>query len=119
MELPKKAFFEYQGLSRRVVDGDTIEVIVDLGFKTHHIVTLRLARINSPERLEAFLKYEAAKQFVEETIKDKILKIRTYKADSFGRYIADIWLPNDECLNDFIVANGHAVYYDHKKLGDT
>ena len=41
--------YEYNAVVERVVDGDTIDVIIDLGFKTWKKVRVRMEGINTPE----------------------------------------------------------------------
>ena len=41
--------FEYNATVTRVVDGDTIDAIVDLGFSTFKKVRIRMHGINAPE----------------------------------------------------------------------
>ena len=41
--------FEYNATVTRVVDGDTIDAMVDLGFSTHKKVRIRMMGINAPE----------------------------------------------------------------------
>ena len=41
--------YEYNCKVKRVVDGDTMDVILDLGFDVHHAVRVRLAGIDTPE----------------------------------------------------------------------
>ncbi len=80
----------YKAQLSRVVDGDTIHVTLDLGFKIQHKEILRLAKISAPE-----LSSEAGKKSAE-TLK-KILKdaplliVKTNKTDIYGRYIADVF----------------------------
>ena len=41
--------YEYRAKITRVVDGDTLKALVDVGFNMHHDVTLRLYGIDCPE----------------------------------------------------------------------
>ena len=41
--------YEYKAIVDRVVDGDTIDVTIDLGFKTWKKVRVRMEGINTPE----------------------------------------------------------------------
>ena len=42
--------YQYRAKVVRVVDGDTVILSVDLGFRVQHEISVRLARINAPER---------------------------------------------------------------------
>lgn len=81
--------YTYKAKVLRVVDGDTLSVTIDLGFKTHAVRTLRLIGVDTPERGKPG--YNAAKAFATSTVLGKDVYVQTYKADSFGRYLADVW----------------------------
>jgi micrococcal nuclease len=97
--------FEYNATLVRTLDGDTIEVCLDVVFKTFIHVKLRLKDIDtaelnsrdSDERVEAL----NAKQFVEKTLQGKKLIVKTYKTrtgryrKTFDRYVADVYIVND------------------------
>lgn len=107
--------YHYEATVTRIVDGDTIDVDIDMGFgcTIHH--RLRLARINAPEvrgveRQEGL----AAKEWIETFLPiGSVVMIRTYKDDSFGRYIAEIWVSEWQNLSDMIVNEGHAEYKEY------
>lgn len=112
----------------KVVDGDTIDAYIQIpmGFKITASTTqrLRLMGIDTPELRprrgtdeEKAAEKEAAKkakQYVSNMILDKKIKIQTYKADSFGRYLADIWITIDGIeihLNQDLLDRGYAVEF--------
>jgi endonuclease YncB( thermonuclease family) len=98
-----------------VVDGDTLNVIIDLGCDISVRTTLRLYGINAPElstqagkdaktwTIQWFVEHCPAKQFTIKTVKDK--------TEKYGRYLATITAPDGAVFNDDIVAAGHAVPY--------
>jgi len=110
-------------LIKRVIDGDTIEVELDLGFHIYCTKTLRLAKINCPERKDKEA-WEKSKEFVDTKIFEKKteldgrsfifeqrqVKIITYKAGKFGRYLADIWVEGVH-LNKELLEKGLAKPY--------
>ncbi len=74
----------------RVVDGDTIHVTLDLGFKIRHTEILRLAKINAAEAGTAAGKRVTAA--LVEILKDApFLIVKTNKTDIYGRYVADVF----------------------------
>ena len=80
----------YKAYLDRVVDGDTLHVTLDLGFKIEHKEILRLAKINAPEMSEDEGKKSAAA--LQEILKDvKFLIVKTNKTDVYGRYVADVF----------------------------
>lgn len=107
----------YKGDLIRVVDGDTLITLLDLGFSTWHKTRLRLARINCPEtRGVQKLQGLKAKNFVIEilnNLKEEKLLVKSQRLDSFGRAIAEVYINQSGDwinLNDLIVAEGHAKY---------
>lgn len=82
---------------RRVIDGDTVDVEVDLGFHVHTRQRLRLLRVNTPEvrgkEREEGLEYKA---FVEERLPvgSRVL-VQSHKTGKYGRYLAEIWYQED------------------------
>ena len=101
--------FEYQAKVINVVDGDTIDVEVDLGFKIHTKQRLRLAHIDTPERSEA--NYTTAKQFVKNAVLNKEVRIRTSKQSKWGYYLAEIYI-NNESLADMLLSQSLAKTYE-------
>lgn len=93
----------------RVIDGDTIEADIDLGFHTRIRTNLRLYGINCPEMntLQGRLAREQTIQIL--SLVDE-LTADTIKADKYGnRWDAIIWLPDGKSLNDTLVERGYAV----------
>lgn len=107
--------YEYKALVTRVVDGDTIDAEIDLGFGMYSRQRLRLYGINTPEtRTRDLEEKEAgleAKKVVTDTILGKRVTIRTEKAGKFGRYLVEVILENGTNLNNYLVENGYAVEY--------
>ena len=109
---------------KNVVDGDTIDVIIDLGFDIMFASRVRLAGIDTPEsrttdKAEKVLGVEA-KEYLKKQLKDaKSVVIRTEKMDSsekYGRILGWVYVNGEsESLNNKMINNGYAWGY----LGDT
>jgi micrococcal nuclease len=109
---------------KNVVDGDTIDVIIDLGFDILFASRVRLAGIDTPEsrttdKAEKALGIEA-KEYLKKQLKDsKSVVIRTEKMDSsekYGRILGWVYVNGDsESLNNKMINDGYAWGY----LGDT
>jgi micrococcal nuclease len=107
-----------------VVDGDTIDVVIDLGFDILFQSRVRLAGIDTPEsrtsdKMEKALGLEA-KEYLKKHIKSaKSVVIRTEKMDSsekYGRILGWVYLDGDsESINNKMINDGYAWGY----LGDT
>lgn len=107
-----------------VVDGDTIDVLIDLGFDILFASRVRLAGIDTPESRTKDLAEKAlgleAKEYLKKALKDaKSVVIKTEKMNSsekYGRILGWIYVNGDTVsLNDMMINDGYAWGY----LGDT
>ena len=108
----------------KVIDGDTIDVVIDLGFSIMYKSRVRLAGIDTPEsrttdKYEKALGLEAKKYLADRIKEAKNIVIRTEKMDSsekYGRILGWIYVDdNTVSLNDMMINDGYAWGY----LGDT
>ncbi len=109
--------YEYKALVLKVVDADTIDIEIDLGFGVTKTERVRLAGINAYETTrrggttaaEKKLGIEA-KEYVTQLILGKTIYVKTEqdKKGKFGRYIADIWF-EEVHINKDLVKKGYAV----------
>jgi micrococcal nuclease len=102
----------------RVIDGDTLDVVIDLGFNLTIKQRIRLKGIDTPEitfvdKNNRHLG-EAAKVYVLEWLEENPkLRIKTYKDDKYGRILGElVSVSTGQCLNDTLVKEGHAKLYD-------
>ncbi len=86
---PRK-FNTYKAYLDRVVDGDTIRVTIDLGFKTFHNKIIRLKGIDSAE-IDSEAGKESARALTQILDKIPFLVVKTIKVDIYGRYVADVF----------------------------
>lgn len=93
----------------KVIDGDTIEASVDLGFNIWTRQRFRLLGINTPERDE--VGYNEATQFTVEKVLDKVVHIESRKTDKYGRYLATVHLSDGTTLNQLLLQKGYAKEY--------
>jgi micrococcal nuclease len=107
-----------------VVDGDTIDVLIDLGFDILFQSRVRLAGIDTPESRTKDLKEKTlgleSKEYLKKSLKDaKSVVIKTEKMDSsekYGRILGWVYINGDTVsLNDMMINDGYAWGY----LGDT
>ena len=109
---------------KNVVDGDTIDVVIDLGFDILFASRVRLAGIDTPEsrttdKAEKALGIEA-KEYLKKQLKDaKSVVIRTEKMNSsekYGRILGWVYVNGEsESVNNKMINDGYAWGY----LGDT
>jgi len=109
----------------RVVDGDTIDVTIDLGFDLYKKERVRVAGVDTPEKRTRNLEEKALgidatawlKVKLEETIKgDEELTVRTELKGGVGKYGRLLgWLyigDSDLSLNEQMITEGYAHAYD-------
>ena len=110
----------------RVVDGDTVDVVIDLGFSIWIKQRIRLAGLDAPEmnstnEEERRLALEA-KAFVTDWLgHNQTLVVETSKDDKYGRMLGSFFaLGGTRSLNEEMVDEGYAWAYDGgKKNKDT
>ena len=100
--------FTYRAKVYNIVDGDTIDVEIDLGFKIYTKQRIRLNRIDTPERGDTGFK-EATNR-LKELILDKEITLITTKISKWGYYLGDIYL-NDQDINQIMLTENLAKPY--------
>lgn len=108
--------YEYQARCVNVVDGDTIDVVIDLGFSISHTLRLSLAGIDTPERGHS--SYQIATDTLRTLVLDQDLIVRTQKdrQEKFGRYLAELVLSSTgRSVNQALLDQGLAKPYSGGK----
>lgn len=110
--------YKYEATVRRWVDGDTVDVDIDLGFGIiFHNQRIRLYGIDAYESrtrdLDEKEKGLAATAFVNEMapVGSKVTLI-TYKEGKYGRILGEIFIDGDTNLNMLLTEKGHAERYE-------
>lgn len=103
--------YEYKAKVVNVVDGDTIDLVVDMGFYMTATIRSRLLGINTPE-IHGETKNEGllAKAYVSSRLLNNEVTIKTTKADSFGRWLCTVFI-GEENFNATLISMGLAVEY--------
>ena len=118
--------FEYSCKLVKVIDGDTIDIDIDLGFGVWlRNQRIRMYGIDTPESRTRDLdekKYGlAAKAFLTDMLDDSHLILKTHKDErgKFGRILGEIWRTTnfaDQSINNYMIEKHHAVaYYGQSK----
>jgi len=103
----------------RVVDGDTIDIIIDLGFDLTKKERVRLAGIDTPEKRtknpkEKEMGYQASEFLEMHLMEASKLTVKTEKEGKFGRMLG--WLYKSEedtmSINQIMIDKGYAWAYD-------
>ena len=119
--------FDYMVKVQRVVDGDTVDVSVDLGFDIWHNARVRMMGIDTPESRTRNLEEKAlglaSKARLKELLKGKKIRLECSKEGKgkFGRILADIVTidkeGNEININNRLIEECHArPYYGGKKI---
>ena len=121
--------YQYNATLVRVVDGDTVDAIIDLGFDIQVKKRIRLAGINAPEsrtrnKVEKKLGLAAKERLIE--ILDgaaNVFEIESKELGKYGRVLGKLYINKlagkdvltQVCINEILVTEGHATEYDGGK----
>lgn len=113
------SLYTYIATVHRVLDGDTAEMTIDLGFTIYWRSTCRFYGINAPEltskdagtRIKAL---EAKKAVMDHLGVGQKVKIVSKELDKYGRPLVDIYCGDamDMHLNQWLIDNGLAIKYN-------
>ncbi len=114
--------YEYRCKVVHIVDGDTVDVDIDLGFGVWmHKQRIRLYGIDTPESRTRDLEEKkygiAAKDFLTGMLNDDNgITLKTYKdaEGKFGRILGELWRTTnyaDKSINQYMIEKHHAVAY--------
>jgi micrococcal nuclease len=105
----------------KILDGDTIDVDLDLGFNISYSQRVRLSGVDTPESRTRDLNEKKfgveAKEYVKSLIDNaKLVVIKTEKPDSsekYGRILGQVFLDGSSIsVNQMLIDNGYAWAYD-------
>ena len=111
--------FEYKAKLLRIVDGDTIDALVDLGFDTWKKVRIRMMGMNAPESrtrdLEEKKRGLAAKDRLGEILSlenENFFILKSHGVGKYGRCLGEIFVEESKIsVNQTMINEGHAVEY--------
>ncbi len=111
-----RELYYYNATVDKVVDGDTIDVTIDLGFNVWIKERLRLYGLNTPETrtkdLEEKERGLKAKKYVENQVNSNSgqIQVLSLGRGKYGRVLAEIWVGKNN-INELLISNGHAEVY--------
>jgi len=118
LDVSDDLLWNYRCRPTRVVDGDTIYVQIDVGFRLTTAQSVRLLGVDTPEINRGTTEQRAAGVAAREAttlwladhaVGDWPLRIATSKADSFGRWLGVVTSSDGDNLNEWLLEHGHAV----------
>ena len=115
--------YEYNCNVKRVVDGDTVDVIIDLGFDISYSSRVRLFGIDTPESRTRDKDEKArgliSKDFLKSYLNKGGVDIRTRKdkKGKFGRILGEM-IVEDTNINKLMIQEHHAVKYHGQSKDD-
>lgn len=90
--------YTYHATVKKIVDGDTFDLTIDLGFKMHADIRVRLKNFDAPETYRPSNVHEKVHaqecvDYIHEVMPvDSIVLVKTEKTGKYGRWLADISL---------------------------
>ena len=115
--------YEYNCKVKRVVDGDTVDVLIDLGFDIAYASRVRLYGIDTPESRTRDKDEKArgliSKDFLKSWL-DKgsvVIRTRKDKKGKFGRILGEM-VVDDININELMIEEYHAVKYHGQSKDD-
>ena len=117
--------YEYKCKIVRVVDGDTVDVDIDLGFGVWlRKQRIRMYGIDTPESrtsdAEEKIYGKAASAFLTKWTNSNDLTLKTFKdgKGKYGRILGELWYGGKHNINQLLVDNHHAVRYHGQSKED-
>lgn len=113
--------YQYAAKVTHVVDGDTVDLTVDLGFMVSILQRFRLAGINAPEmKLDTLEAGKASKAHLEALLADAqqgIIRLDSAGKDKYGRWVAQLYYVSTATgqtvdVSAQMIADGFAVVYN-------
>lgn len=102
--------YTYKAAVENVVDGDTLDLTIDLGFKMTTRQRVRLAHVDTPERGQPGFK--EAGDAVRAMAAGQTVTVRTQKISKWGYYLANIELADGTDVSAALIKQGLAKAYE-------
>tara|TARA_R110000751_G_C13532934_1_gene454125 strand:+ start:154 stop:576 length:423 start_codon:yes stop_codon:yes gene_type:complete len=112
--------YQYKATITRIIDGDTVDCDIDLGFSvTLTKQRIRLHGIDTPEsrtrdkveKKYGLLAKQYLKDFIEKEDSHVLIETSKEKRGKFGRILGKLVNAGGVCVNDLMCEIGHAVPY--------
>ena len=115
--------YEYNCEVKRIVDGDTVDVVIDLGFDIHYSSRVRLFGIDTPEsrtrnkdeKARGLISKDFLKSYLDKG--NVVIRTRKDKKGKFGRILGEM-IVEDININELMIEEHHAVKYHGQSKDD-
>ena len=110
--------YKYNAKLIRVIDGDTVDAMIDLGFNVWVKKRIRLYGIDTPETRTKDLEEKkaglAAKDRLGELMKqsDYEFILKSYGVGKYGRCLGELFIESEISVNQMLINEGHAKVYE-------
>ena len=128
--------YRYNVTVTRIVDGDTVDVDIDLGFgMVYKKQRVRLMGIDTPESRTSDLEEKfyvlASKEHLKKLLKDQKVQLQSHDKGKFGRILGELFITvkenedtryeiaNEKSVNQMMIDNYHAVPYFGQSKDET
>ena len=110
--------FSYNATVVKIIDGDTVDALIDVGFSIMTKKRIRFRGINTPESrtrdMDEKVKGLAAKERVDQLLSENDNKfiLKSYGVGKYGRCLGELFVDaHEESINQVLINEGHAIEY--------
>jgi micrococcal nuclease len=110
--------YQYEALVVRVIDGDTLDLFIDLGFKVGFNTRIRLIGIDTPEKNFPYGK--VVKDYLTNLLEGNKIYLDVTKKDKYGRYLGVVYFNrgDEQSVNDHLIEINMAKAYHGASRAD-
>ena len=103
--------YKYNAQVIKVIDGDTLDLFIDLGFKIGFNTRIRMIGIDTPEKWHPYGK--VVKAYLQQILEGEKIYLDVTKKDKYGRYLGVVYLnESDEVsVNQTLINENMAKAY--------
>ena len=108
--------YQYQAYVRKIVDCDTFDADVDLGFHNWTKQRFRLKGYSAPEvrGVEKNIGFIAKAKLEELIPEGALITLSSTKTEKFGRWLAEVALKDGSSLTEHLISLGYGLSWDGK-----
>jgi micrococcal nuclease len=110
--------YKYNAQVLKVIDGDTLDLFIDLGFKVGFNTRIRLIGIDTPEKNFPYGK--VVKDYLTNLLEGNKVYLDVTKKDKYGRYLGMVYLNESDnvSVNELLINESMAKAYHGASRAD-